>query len=420
MEKNKGNEDVFSLLDILVIIAKNRKLIILTTLIPFVFILFLSILSSILPANSFLNFFPNIYKPEVIVLLKKPGENQSGFSSLLNNNELGSLVGILDGNNVGMGSSDLGELVKVLLKTNVIRDTIIEKYNFKDKYNVSKFVSSECRKKFDKNLLIDVDYESNTIHIAYIDTDPNFATNVLNSTVVELEKKVKQLYLEQTDEKKSFLDDQIKVKGAELNKLQNDMIEYQKKYGIIDVSTQAQKSVSFVAELEADIITKELNLKALEKNSPYDKTSIEFLKSEITLTQRLVDELKKGGGDYSRTFIPLDNLPELTKQYMNISKDLTIQSLILEMLKQQYEAVKIEESDKSQIFNILEEAEVPERKNSPNRTLILIIVVFTAFVISIIIAFVKEYFTNLKNDSKEYEKLIFIKNHLFKTKKIKI
>lgn len=85
--------------------------------------------------------------------------------------------------------------------------------------------------------------------------------------------------------------------------------------------------------------------------------------------------------------------------------ELSVQQEIYAQLKAQYEMLKVTMSSEQPIFQILEYAEVPDKKSAPSRGMLCIIVTFAAFFVSVFLAFSLNAIKNIKNDPQVMSKL---------------
>ncbi len=405
-------EDTISLLDLIAVLVKRRKLIIGMTLIGAILILGISILSLKLPPDSKWNKLPNIYKPEVKVLVKG-SSGGSSLSQMLSSNSLGALAGIIG---IAGGSNSSAELAMALLEGNTIKDQIAKEFNFKERFNIEKYPKTTARKIINKSIEKEYDNKTNILTIGYKDIDPIFATRVLNRILELLEKRFKDLTLEKVRIKKQFLEERLDKVGKDLKKVQEKFVEFQKRYGIVDIETQAAEQIKMIAELTSEVYNKEIQLQTMKEYLRPNDPKIVRLKNEIDKTNRLITELRKGFKEFSGESIPQEKLPMVSAQYLNLKRDLTIQETIYTMLRQQYETAKLEETDTSQTFQILEHAEVPEVKAAPSRSKICVIFTITVFFLAIFLAFVLEYFDRVKKDPIESTKLKEIQNMITRKK----
>lgn len=85
--------------------------------------------------------------------------------------------------------------------------------------------------------------------------------------------------------------------------------------------------------------------------------------------------------------------------------ELSVQQEIYAQLKAQYEMLKVTMSSEQPTFQILEYAEVPDKKSAPSRGMLCIIVTFAAFFVSVFLAFSLNAIKNIKNDPQVMSKL---------------
>jgi uncharacterized protein involved in exopolysaccharide biosynthesis len=127
----------------------------------------------------------------------------------------------------------------------------------------------------------------------------------------------------------------------------------------------------------------------LEKNIANTYEEILNLEKE---TRRLEQSVNRGLGGI---------MLELNR----IQLELDAQKQIYTQLKVQYELIKIEIASEAPMFQILEPAEVPDRKSGPSRGLICIIVTFAAGFFAVFLAFALNAVDNIKKDPAAMAKL---------------
>jgi len=79
---------------------------------------------------------------------------------------------------------------------------------------------------------------------------------------------------------------------------------------------------------------------------------------------------------------------ELALEFAHLKRDLFVQEKIYEVLTQQYELAKLSIEGEEPIFQILELAEVPDKKSAPRRSIICMVTVVVVFFLSIIAVFI--------------------------------
>ncbi|GHV80648.1 hypothetical protein AGMMS49944_24390 [Spirochaetia bacterium] len=160
----------------------------------------------------------------------------------------------------------------------------------------------------------------------------------------------------------------------------------------------AQRVVNFcVSYLQAwfdelGIDKNKLEKENLEKNirNTYD----EIMKRELE-TRQLEQSVQRGGV----------NIPAISLDLSRIQLELGAQRQVYTQLKVQYELLKVTMASEKPVFQILEMAEVPDKKSGPSRGLLCIIVTFAAGFFSIFLAFVLNAISNIRKDPEAMAKL---------------
>jgi len=100
-----------------------------------------------------------------------------------------------------------------------------------------------------------------------------------------------------------------------------------------------------------------------------------------------------------------NSFPAITIEMNRLMLELEAQKQIYTQLKVQHELNRIKIASESPIFQVLEQAEVPDKKSGPSRGLICVIVTFAAGFLSVFLAFFLNAVSNIKNDPQAMEKL---------------
>jgi uncharacterized protein involved in exopolysaccharide biosynthesis len=98
-------------------------------------------------------------------------------------------------------------------------------------------------------------------------------------------------------------------------------------------------------------------------------------------------------------------LPVITAEISRLSIELEAQRQIYVQLKVQYELLMVNMASERPIFQILEMAEVPDKKSGPGRGLLCIIITLAAGFFAVFLAFVLNAAAGIKNDPKVLAKL---------------
>ncbi|MEJ2664389.1 MAG: hypothetical protein P8107_10175, partial [Spirochaetia bacterium] len=274
----------------------------------------------------------------------------------------------------------------------------------------------ENKFKMEYNSIVAVGSPQVVLTLSYTDTDKVFATRVLEKCTELVNEEFKNITLEKVRTKKKYLEDTVQMIQKDSSTAQQKLIDFQSQYGA-DLKSLAQQQTKYIAQLQAEIYKQELLIRSLYL--PESDPQVIQLRDQIRQKKRLINELKSGGGSFSKAPVPLSEIPDLERQYAQLSMEVKIQSELYSMMRKELEKSKIEEADTMPVFQLLDDYEVPLVKDGPKRAIVCIVFTLGAFVISILLAFIFEYFKGVKNHPEENEKWQRIINSLkvFKRKK---
>ncbi|MDR0451695.1 MAG: lipopolysaccharide biosynthesis protein, partial [Treponema sp.] len=91
-------------------------------------------------------------------------------------------------------------------------------------------------------------------------------------------------------------------------------------------------------------------------------------------------------------------LPSISLELGRISLELAAQRQVYTQLKVQYELLKVAMASEKPVFQVLELAEIPDRKSGPSRGLICVAVTFAAGFLSAFLAFALDAVSNVRKD----------------------
>ena len=88
-----------------------------------------------------------------------------------------------------------------------------------------------------------------------------------------------------------------------------------------------------------------------------------------------------------------------------VKAELEAQEKVYSQLKTQLELLKIQMASDTPVFQVIENAEVPDMKSGPSRGKLCIIITFAGIFISVFVAFALNAIKNIKNDPEAMKKL---------------
>jgi uncharacterized protein involved in exopolysaccharide biosynthesis len=387
-----AEEDEISLLDLLIVLAKHKRL-----------VLGLPLVAAVVAAIvSFL--LPNVYTGTTKIL--PPQQSASAASALLN--QLGGALGGLLG---GAGGSALGrnpnDLYVGMLKSRTVADNLISRFELGKVYDEDRL--SDTRKRLEKETTIAAGRDG-IITIEVEDRDPKRAAELANAYVEELMKLTKVLAVTEASQRRLFFERQLlqakdSLTGAEIAARQG-----LQKGGLAQVDAQGRSMIAVTARLRAEISVKEVQLGAMrtfaaEGNPELQRTQQELdaLRRELSRVEGSSSGSAIGRGDTSGNR-GLDNL--------GLLRDVKYYEFLYELLAKQFELAKIDEAKDATVVQVMDQAIEPDRKSKPRWALVVLVSTLVALFVSILWVFIQEAAARAKTNPEHASRLETLRVYL--------
>jgi len=155
--------------------------------------------------------------------------------------------------------------------------------------------------------------------------------------------------------------------------------ETEQKTGLIQLDGQAKAIIEAVVKLRALMAAKEVELHAMRLFSTEQNPDVILGEQQLSGLRAQLALLEKQSGGPGNVQVPVGNVPEAGLQYVRKLRDVRYAETIFDMLAKQYEAARLDEAKTAAIIQVLDPAIEPDRKSSPPRTLIIVIVTLLGF-----------------------------------------
>lgn len=383
---NGESDDEISLLDLAIVLAKHKKL-----------ILGLPFVVAILTAGITL-LMPNIYTGTTRIL--PPQQNQSAAASMLA--QLGGLAS-LAGNVVGIKNPD--DLYVGMLRSRTVADDLIQRFDlnklYKQKYQ------SNTRKILEGLTTINAGKDG-IITIEVDDKSPKRAADLANAYVDELLKLTQVLAVTEASQRRLFFERQLALAKKNLTKAEIAANKALARGGLVVVDAQGRAMVEASARLRAQITVKQVQIGAMRTFAAERNPDLQLAQQELDSLKHELAKLEGAGGAKSATNGQvgegIDNL--------GLLRDVKYQETLFELLAKQYELAKIDEAKDSAVIQVMDKAIVPDRKSKPYRALIVLLSAIAALFVAMLLAFAREAIVRASGDPRQSEKLRTFRRYL--------
>lgn len=296
------------------------------------------------------------------------------------------------------GTSEVDRYMAIL-KSGTMTDDVIQRFNIREEYEMEDAYYEKVVKSFINNLEIDVEDEGNLVVSVY-DKDPQKAADIANYMIAKLNEMNTILGVTNAKANREFIEKRYLENVNTIDTLENEMKNFQEKYGVVAVPEQIQATVEAMAGIYAELAQKEVELNVMKRT--YGDDSPLTKKAEIGVQElnKKINSLNAGNelsDDGVNLLIPFKKAPGLGYKYIKIYKDLEIQYRILEFVQPMYEQAKVEEVRNTPSVLVLDHAGPPERKARPKGSLYFVISFFASTFFGLLIVFSLEGLKKIKS-----------------------
>jgi tyrosine-protein kinase Etk/Wzc len=266
------------------------------------------------------------------------------------------------------------------------------------------------------------------VHVSFeAKNDPQLAANVTNAFLEELNKINMETSQQSAGSTREFIGQRLAETDSSLAHAEEALRDFQEQNKTISIEDQTKATIEGSATLVAEMMAAKIRLGVLSRT--YGPTHQEVMELDTKIKQigKVLDEMNTGnkeasnlsGGAGTEYLLPLKKLPDLALEYGRLFREFKIQEILYELLIQQYEQAKIQEKEDTPTVQVMQYAEPPVQKSRPKRALIVLISVALAFFISLLFAYLLDYYSRAKaSNSEEYHSLRFVFSELKKDLRI--
>jgi hypothetical protein len=368
----------FGVLDLLLILAKYKKEI----------IVFLAI--SLLSALLFSRLMPDLYVASA-KLLPPP---QSRANSIA----LAATLGVALGTNNSLPDlKGKGDLYAGILKTRAVADALISTFDLKKIYGLDSLEQTRMRLAANTTIVATKD---GFIDVVVQDQSKLMAVTLTNGYIAELDRVLRAASTWDAAKRRRFFGRELARVGTTLSVDERNLKKGLESAGLVDVTAAGAGMIASVAEIRKSISEKKVQLQAIEsfvtsQNPDYARPQAELLSLQEALAaletgqERTAMRPTQTANEYSG----LANVVAL--------RDANYSRMLYQLLQKQYELARLDEGDTTSLTQILDAATLPDSASKPQRGLFILLTVIASMIIALAGAFVAE----AKSRRAEYRRL---------------
>jgi uncharacterized protein involved in exopolysaccharide biosynthesis len=303
----------------------------------------------------------------------------------------------------GIGGASATKLVTVLNSRTLAEDIIqtfdLMKVIFEVKEEKPSTLQDATRSLMSMKKIDDTKVGVISISVEY--KDPKIAADIANHYTTVLQKFINKNTLSMAKKNRIFIEDQLQKVKEELRQSEEAMKTFQTNKKIVAMDVQAEASIKALAELNAQITAREVQLGVMRQFSTAANPDVLRIKDELReLRKQLAMVESKTSNPESMAMPSLSEAPALGLQYIRLKREALTQEKVFELLTQQYEMAKVEESKEDITFQVIDRAIPPEKRIKPKRRQIVMLAGVVSLFAGVFLVFFLEYLANIK-ESKE-------------------
>ena len=367
------DEDEISLLDLLQTVAENLRLLVLGPLA--VGLAALGISFSIAPTfTGKVTFLP-------------PQQQQSSAAALLQS--LGSLGGLAGA--AGAGLKNPADQYMAFLKSQTVTDAMVERFKLQERYDAK--LRADARLALQGATRVAAGKDG-LISIEVDDKEPAFAAELANGYVQELQRFIGQLALTEAQNRRVFFERKIQEAKTEL--AEADRILRSTGVTADTLKSSPASAVETVARLKANITAQEVKIGSMRG---YLNDSAPELRQALVELATLRTQLAKAEKDEPA---PAGKLQD---SYVERFRDYKYKETLYDLFTRQYELARVDEAREGAVIQVVDVAQVPERKSKPKKAMIAVVATLAASFALLLFVFIRQALRNAEQGGETAEKL---------------
>jgi uncharacterized protein involved in exopolysaccharide biosynthesis len=382
--------DEISLLDLLIVLAERKRIILTVTA---VFAILAIVISLLLPKR---------YTATVTLL--PPQQNSSMGAALAS--QLGSMAALVGGS---LGPSDK---YVAMLKSRTVEDAMVQHFGLMQEYHARYL--SDARKAFESHATLDGNGKDGLIHISVEDHDPRRAADLANGYVDQFRSLSEHLAITEASQRRLFFERQLEQAKDNLANAEEAMKQTEQTTGLIQIDSQTRALIESATSLRAQLGAKEVEIQGMQTYATGENAQLVQAQRELESLRAQLARL--GGSEDSATslIVPKGKVPEAGLEYVRKLRDVKYNETIFDILARQFEVAKLDEAKEGALIQVVDPAVVPDRRSFPKRGLIVIAATVVGFFVGIFIALLQAGFRRLKDDPEAAAKLHLLRTVLYR------
>ncbi len=380
------------MLDILIILAGRKGLILRITLGFAVVALIISLL------------LPKAYIATVTLL---PPQESTSISMALAS-QMGGMAALAGGS---LGLKNSNDKYVALIESRTVEDAMVKRYDLMDEYHVK--ILSLAQKSFEAHATVDGSSKDGLIHISIEDRSPERAAELANGYVQQFRDLSQHLAITEASQRRAFFEQELEKAKTNLANAEEALKQTELKTGVIQPESQERALIESAASLRAQITAREVEIQGMQTYATGENAQLIQAQKELDGLRAQLAQL--AGSSVSRDgelIVPKGQVPQAGMEYVRKLRDVKYYETIFDILARQFEVAKLDEAKEGALIQVVDPAVVPDRKSSPKRALIVVVATAVGFFFAVFVALFQSAMERLHEDIEMDSKLTILRGLL--------
>lgn len=268
------------------------------------------------------------------------------------------------------GAKNSGDIYAGILKSRSVASKLVKQFDLTRLYKDKR--ESEAEKDLASDTSITIDAKSLIVTVSVSAKTPQLAHGLASAYMDALRETNGRLALGQSSQRRLFFEEQLAKEKNNLEDAEVDLKKTEEQSGLIAPIGQTEVQIRTIAETQAQIAARQVQLAALRQSSTEENPEVVRVQSEIVDLKNQLSLLQRGSGKGQFDTIPTSKVPELQLQYVRKLREVKYHETLFETLAKQYEAARLDEARDAPVLQVLDVASYPDARSSPKRMLIMV------------------------------------------------
>ncbi len=323
---------------------------------------------------------------------QQSGGGAGGLASL---GSLAGIAGLSALSNMAGGIKSSDEMFIALMRSQSVQSALIEQFKLKERYGAKN--TEEARQALNLNVAILADKKSGMLFVDAQDKDPEFAAQLANAQVKELNVILSRLSVTEAQQRRAYYEQQIMKTQTKIPQLELEYKEAQKSSGL-----EVASLLSEAGTLPGQIAAKELQLQVLSRFATSQNPELKRLAVEISAlrAQMARYELSKSEPKTSPSKLGQSTENIKTNFFQKATQaynTLKIQEALLDGYLKQLELAKVDEAKEGPAVQVVDEARAPEMRAKPERKKLVLAYTVTGLIIAFVLAALRALLRHIRS-----------------------